>query len=65
MFMRQGLLLMKFGLNLNLKTHTQCSIKYKGTKLWNALQTDRRENYLKSCAIFVNQLKQFLPRNQL
>ena len=47
------------------KTCTQRSIKCKGTKLWNALPTDLRDNYLKSFAIFVNRLKQFLQCNQL
>ena len=47
------------------KTYTQHSIKYKGTKLWNALPTDLRDKYLKSYAIFVNRLKQFLQCNQL
>ena len=39
------------------KTCTQRSIKYKGTKLWNALSTDLRDNCLKSYAGFVNRLK--------
>ena len=46
------------------KTYTQRSIKYKGTILWNALSADLRDNYLKSYAIFVNRLKQFLQCNQ-
>ena len=47
------------------KIYTQRSVKYKGTKLWNALPTDLRDSYLKSYSIFVNRLKQFLLRNQL
>ena len=57
---------MKIGLYHDLKkTYTQRSIKYKGTKLWNALPTDLTDNYLKSYTIFVNRLKQFLQCNQL
>ena len=47
------------------KTYTQCSIKYKGTKLRNALSTDLRYNNVKSYSIFANRLKQFLQCNQL
>ena len=47
------------------KTYTQRLIKYKDSILWNALPTDLRDNYLKSYAIFVNRLKQFLQCNQL
>ena len=57
---------MKIGLYLDLKKiYTQRLIKNKGTKLWNVLSTDLRDNYLKSYAIFVDRLKQFLQCNKL
>ena len=61
---------LKIGLHLDLKKpilNIQLDTKVQITfnKLWNALPADQRDNYLKSYAIFVNRLKQFLRSNQL